>query len=450
MTEVASANVAGRLERLPLSRFHRRFVTLVSLGGWFDFYDIFMVAYLGAALRDTGFLDLGQLSLFVSSGFIGMFIGTIIFGLGSDYMGRRTAFVFMLLIYSLFTLTGAFAPNAQWLIISRALAGVGIGAELVVIDTYVTEMVPSAARGRYVAITQLVGFTAVPVVAAVSFLLVPTQFLMDGWRWVMVIGSTGAVFAWYLRRGLTESPRWLECRGRIAEAEAIVSGIERDVVPDNGVPLPLAPVVATGTDKGMPWLTLWRPPYAKRTFMMIGFQFLQTVGVYGWASWLPTFLVQQGIPLVTSLGYSFLMAVASPLGPLVAVFSSDRLERKWTIVGLSIALAIAGLAFLQARVPWQIISCGALITMLSYWFSAAFHAYQAELFPTRARATGVGFTYSWSRLSAALSALLIGAMLPYGVGAVVLLISAAWIGVAVIIATLGPCTNAVQLEIVSQ
>jgi putative MFS transporter len=449
VTEVSSANVAGRLERLPLSRFHRRFVTLVSLGGWFDFYDVFMVAYLGAALRGSGFLDLGQLSLFVSSGFIGMFIGTIIFGLGSDYMGRRTAFVFMLLIYSLFTLAGAFAPNAQWLIFSRALAGVGIGAELVVIDTYVTEMVPSAARGRYVAITQLVGFTAVPIVAAISFLLVPTQFLMDGWRWVMVIGSAGAVFAWYLRRGLTESPRWLECRGRIAEAEAIVSAIERDVVQENDVPLPPAPVVATEADKGMPWLALWRPPYAKRMFMMIGFQFLQTVGVYGWASWLPTFLVQQGIPLVTSLGYSFLMAVASPIGPLLAVFSSDRLERKWTIVVLSIALAIAGLAFLQTRVPWQIISCGALITMLSYWFSAAFHAYQAELFPTRARATGVGFTYSWSRLSAALSALLIGAMLPYGVGGVVLLVSAAWIGVAVIIATLGPRTNAVQLEIVS-
>ena len=210
----ARSSVAGRLERLPLSRFHRRFVTLVSLGGWFDFYDIFMVAYLGAALRGAGFLDLPQLSLFVSSGFAGMFVGAIVFGVGSDYMGRRTAFIFMLLIYSLFTLAGAFAPDGRWLIATRALAGVGIGAELIVIDTYVTEMVPSFARGRYVAITQLVGFTAIPIVAALSYMLVPTHVLMDGWRWVMVIGAAGALFAWYLRRSLTESPRWLESRGR--------------------------------------------------------------------------------------------------------------------------------------------------------------------------------------------------------------------------------------------
>src|SRR5919198_6455856 len=223
-------NTAGRIERLPLSGFHRRFVTLISLGGWFDFYDIFMVAYIGAALRASGFLDLAQLSLFVSAGFVGMFIGAIVFGIGSDYMGRRTAFVFMLLIYSFFTLLGAFAPDARWLIATRVLTGIGIGAELIVIDTYVTEMVPSAVRGRYVAITQLVGFSAIPVAAAISYLLVPTRFLMDGWRWVMVIGAVGAVFAWHLRRSLTESPRWLESRGRVAEANAIVDGIEREVM----------------------------------------------------------------------------------------------------------------------------------------------------------------------------------------------------------------------------
>jgi MFS transporter, putative metabolite:H+ symporter len=144
------------------------------------------------------------------------------------------------------------------------------------------------------------------------------------------------------------------------------------------------------------------------------------------------------------------MAVASPIGPLVAVWLSDRLERKWTIVSLSAAMAVTGLVFLQARAPWQVIACGATLTMLSYWFSAAFHAYQAELFPTRARATGVGFTYSWSRLSAAASSLVIGALLVYGVGAVVVLITAAWVGVAAIIGVFGPRTNAVPLEVVSR
>ena len=138
MTTSPPANVAGRLERLPLSRFHRRFITLVSLGGWFEFYDIFMVAYVGAALRASAFLDLTQLGLLVSAGFLGMFAGAIVFGIGSDYFGRRTAFVVMLLIYSGCTLAGAFAPNPGWLIAARALAGLGIGAEMIVIHTHVT------------------------------------------------------------------------------------------------------------------------------------------------------------------------------------------------------------------------------------------------------------------------------------------------------------------------
>jgi putative MFS transporter len=434
-------NVAGRLERLPISRFHRRFVTLVSLGIFFDFYDNFMVAYLGAALRGSGFLDLQQLSLLVAAGFAGMFIGTIVFGVSSDYMGRRTSFILMLLIYSAFTLGGAFAPNAAWLIAMRGLAGVGIGAEIIVTDTYVTEMVPSAVRGRYVAITEVVGFSAVPVAAAISYVLIPTHFLIDGWRWVMVIGSAGALFAWYMRRGLTESPRWLESRGRTAEAAAIVDAIEREVIAETGSPLPEPPLVVAAGETRTPWTELWRPPYRSRMVMMTIFQLLQAIGLYGWANWLPTLLVQRGIPLVTSLGYTMLIALISPVGPLLAALTSDRFERKWTIVTLSAGMVIAGLAFMQAQAPWQVIACGATIALLSYWFSAAFHAYQAELFPTRARATGVGFTYSWSRLSAASSAIIIGVLLQQGVGLVVLFVSAAWVGVGGIIAIMGPRTN---------
>src|SRR5229473_2335244 len=191
----ASSPIAARIERLPLGKFHRRFIALVSLGNFFDLYDIFLVAYTGAALQQSGFLSLKQFSFFVASGFLGMFFGTIFFGMGSDRMGRRSAFITLLLIYSVFTLAGAFAPSAGWLIALRFFAGIGIGAELVVIDTYVSEMVPSGARGRYVAITQMTGFTAVPIVAILVRALAPTHFLIDGWRWVMVLGSMGAALA---------------------------------------------------------------------------------------------------------------------------------------------------------------------------------------------------------------------------------------------------------------
>jgi putative MFS transporter len=183
--------------------------------------------------------------------------------------------------------------------------------------------------------------------------------------------------------------------------------------------------------------------------MLTAFQVLQTIGLYGWANWLPTFLVQQGVPLATSLLYTFVMAIASPLGPVLAVVWSDRLERKWTIVVLALIMAVLGLVFLRMRVPAAVIVCGTLLTMISYWFSAAFHAYQAELFPTRVRGTGVGFTYSWSRLSAAASSIAIGALLAYGVPTVVLFITAAWIGVAAIIGAFGPRTTGTPLEEIS-
>src|SRR5690348_5362943 len=226
MLTATPSSIAARLESLRVGTFHYRFISLVSLGEWFDMYDLFMVAYVGAALQNSGFLSLQQFSQLIAAGFLGMFVGTVLFGMTSDQIGRRTSFVVMLLIYSAFTLIGSLAQSAAWLIVCRFLAGIGIGAEIVVIDAYVSEMVPSYARGRFIAITQVVGFTSVPVVAVLSRILVPTHFLISGWRWVMVFGAAGALLAWYLRLGLPESPRWLESVDRTRETEAVLDMIE--------------------------------------------------------------------------------------------------------------------------------------------------------------------------------------------------------------------------------
>ena len=329
---VSGSIVASRMEALPMGSFHRRFIALVSLGGWFDFYDIYMMAYIGATLQNSGFLTLQQFSTVIAAGFLGMFTGTIIFGMGSDRMGRRSAFVAMLLIYSAFTLAGAFAPSAGWLIALRFFAGIGIGAELVVIDTYVSEMVPSGARGRYVAISQMTGFTAVPIVAILVRVLAPTHFLIDGWRWVMVIGSMGAALAWYFRRRLPESPRWLESRGRHAEAERIVAALESESLSGDSRDTTKSPISADGAaQERSSFVELWRPPYRRRTIMLVIFHALQTIGYYGFANWAPTFLLRRGVSLVHSLEYTMLIARVAPLGPAVAVLTSDRLERKWAI-----------------------------------------------------------------------------------------------------------------------
>lgn len=443
-------SVAKRLERLKIGRFHRRFVALVSLGGWFDLYDLFMVAYLGAALQESHFLTLHQFSVLVAAGFLGMFLGTVFFGVASDRLGRRSAFVVMLLIYSAFTLAGGLAPNAEWLILTRFLAGVGIGAEIVVIDTYVTELVPSGVRGRFVAITQVVGFTSVPAVALLSRVLIPTHFLIDGWRWVMVIGSAGGLLAWYFRLRLPESPRWLAERGRSEEAERILAELQSESGVQEGEPAAEERIADTlGSAHLSVWRAfseLWRPPYGKRTAMLVVFQALQTIGFYGFSNWAPTFLLKRGMTLLSSLDYTLLIALVAPLGPLLAAFTSDRLERKWTIAAMALLIGLFGLGFAFWRQPALIVLSGALLTLCNNCFSANFHAYQSELYPTRIRATGVGFTYSWSRLSAALTSLLIGALLVYGVSAVFALLAAAMAMVAVVIAALGPRSNGLPLE----
>jgi MFS transporter, putative metabolite:H+ symporter len=477
-----SGIIAERIERLPLGGFHRRFIGLVSLGNFFDLYDIFIVAYIGAALQQSGFLSLRQFTFFVAAGFLGMFVGTVVFGMGSDRMGRRSAFILLLLIYSVFTFADAFAPTAAWLIALRFFAGVGIGAEIVVIDTYVTEVVPSYARGRYVAITQVAGFCAVPVAAVLSRLLVPTHWLMSGWRWVMVIGASGALLTWWFRRRLPESPRWLESRGRVAEADVIMVGLEHELLARGGKSGEW-PFAKGAQDKRVPsserkdeadssltpgmtkiqngmantneqgqtgsFGELWKPPYLSRTVMLVIFQALQTIGFYGFANWAPTFLLKRGVSLLHSLEYTMLIAIVSPIGPLLGAMTSDRFERKWTIVVLALLVAVLGLGFGNSAVPVAVVGFGALLTLANYWFSAAFHAYQAELFPTRLRGTGVGFTYSWSRLSAAFSSVLIGAVLVRGVPAVFAMLAGAMGLVAAVVAVMGPRTNKMVLEEVS-
>jgi putative MFS transporter len=442
--------IAERLERLPIGKFHRRFIALVSLGEWFDMYDLFMVAYIGAALQTSRFLSLSQFSSFIAAGFLGMFVGAVFFGLASDRMGRRSAFIAMLLIYSAFTFLGAMSPSPAWLISLRFLAGIGIGAEIVVIDTYVSEMVPSRVRGRFVAITQVIGFTAVPTVALLSRFLVSTHFLISGWRWVMLIGAAGALAAWYMRLSLPESPRWLASAGRSAEADRVLALLEagstQSTLSTSSTQFDiLESELPRRASTSARFLELWSSRYRRRTLLLVVFQTLQTIGFYGFANWAPTFLLKRGIGLLPSLSYALLIALLAPVGPLIASATADRLERKWTIVVLSLLIAAFGLGFALWRSPAMIIVSGGLVTLCANWFSAVFHSYQTELFPTRIRATGVGFTYSWSRISAAFSAFLIASVLKQGVTAVFAMLAAGMGCVSLVIA-FGPQTNRRTLE----
>jgi putative MFS transporter len=333
------------------------------------------------------------------------------------------------------------------------MAGLGIGVELVTIGTYISELAPKHIRGRAFACEQAVGFMAVPVVAFLSYLLVPNKpFGLDGWRWVVIIGAHGALFVWFIRRALPESPRWLAQQGRLAEADRVLSQLEQMIARESGQPLP-APAATDrqAVSTGHMFSDMWRAPYGKRASMMIIFNVCQTVGFYGFANWVPTLLVKQGITLTTSLLYSSIIAISAPIGPLIGLLIADKLERKSVIVATAGAIVVCGLTFSQVSSGMLLIAMGVGLTLASNIMSYSFHAYQTELFPTSIRSTAVGFVYSWSRFSAIFTSFAIaGVLRNFGTTGVFAFIAAAMVIVMAVIGGMGPRTRNLALEEISR
>ena len=208
----AAGAILARLDRLPATSHIWRMVALLSLGGMFEFYDLFFTGYVVPGLVRAGLLKTVSLGIFtgpaafVAATFGGLFIGTFVFGYVADRYGRRTIFTWSMLWYSATTVIMAAQATGTGVCLWRLVAGIGIGVELVTIDTYLSELMPKDMRGRAFAINQAIQFLVVPVVALLAYLLVPqAPFGIDGWRWVVLIGSAGAIVVWFLRRGLPES-----------------------------------------------------------------------------------------------------------------------------------------------------------------------------------------------------------------------------------------------------
>jgi putative MFS transporter len=442
---------------LPPTRGFWRRVSLLSLGGFFEFYDLFLAAYVAPGLVKSGILTTTTPGLFGTSGvagfvaafFLGLFAGTALFGFVADRLGRRVIFTTSLLWYAAASMVMAFQHDAFSLNVWRFICGIGIGVELVTIDTYIAELAPPAVRGRAFAYANIIQFMAIPVVAFLGWLLVPRTVLgLEGWRFVVMAGSVGAILAWYVRGRLPESPRWLASHGRRQEAETIVEAWEVEARLEGAqLPEPKADVAEPG--RGSFW-DIWQPPYLSRTVMLIVFNLFQAAGYYGFASWVPTLLIASGIEVTKSLGYTFIIAIAAPIGPALGMLFTDRVERKWTIAGAALAIALSGLAFTQAHGMWGVIGCGVALTLANNILSFAYHGYQPELFPTRVRAQAVGFVYSFSRLSTMFSAFVIAAILKgFGSSGVFVFIAGCMFVVAAVIGIFGPRTKDLTLEEIS-
>ncbi len=390
MSSEHAANITARLDRLPQTAYIWRLVILISLGGFFELYDLLMTGYIAPALIKAGIFStaggwwgLQDQAFFASVTFAGLFLGTIIFAQVADKFGRRSIFVFALLWYAVATFIMALQDTSLGIFIWRFIAGVGVGVELVTIDTYVAELVPKRTRGRTFAINQAIQFSSVPVAAILSWLLIDAApFGISGWRWVAFVPVIGALVVWWIRLSVPESPRWLAQQGRSAEAEAIISAIESKVAAESGAPLPppKPAVVESGSASALSWWErmkeIFRPPYRGRTIMLSVFNFFQTIGFYGFGNWVPLLIAAMGITLTKSSGYAAAIAIAYPVGPLICSLFADKIERKWQIVMAACGTAVFGLLFWRSAyappeiLPILLISLGVLITfsnnLLSY------------------------------------------------------------------------------------
>jgi len=442
------SEISRRLENLPASSYLWRLVILLSLGGCFEMYDLFLTGYIAPGLNRSGllttttqaFFGFSGIGAFVAATFAGLFVGTFFLGFLADRFGRRAIFTYALLGYSAASVIMACQTTSEGLLLWRFVAGIGIGVEIITVDAYITELVPSWMRGRAFAVNQAIMFTAVPVVALLAWWLVPlTPYGIEGWRWVVLIGAAASMIIWVVRRLVPESPLWLARHGRMNEAIEIVRTLEATTGVNSASDRMAAEARPSVAIRPVGFAELFKPPYLSLVVLFMVFNFCQAFGFYGFANWVPTLLVEKGITVTRSLQYAFIVAIAYPIAPLLAATFADRFERKWIISGSSAAIIVFGIAFAQLTQPMLLILCGVLLTAANTTMSYAYHAYQTEVFPTAIRARAAGLVYSMSRVSAMFSGFIVAYMLREGgVGGVFALITAAMVAVIITLAAFGP------------
>ncbi|HMK79553.1 MAG TPA: MFS transporter [Xanthobacteraceae bacterium] len=383
-------NAGRRLDRLPIGAFHRRILLLIGAGMFFDSFDIYLAGGVLGALIAEKWSDVQQNATFISATFVGMTIGAAAAGIIGDRLGRRFAYQANLLIFGLASLAAAAAPSMLWLIVARFVAGIGLGAEIVLGYASLIEFIPPAVRGRWAAYLSLLTNSALFVSTAIGYLVIPNV----GWRWMFVIAGLGALVVWYLRKAMPESPRWLEAVGRTAEAEALLGEIERAL--HVTTPAPAAPPHAT-TQPGL--AVLFQPDVIGRVLLGVFLSIVLGTAIYGFVAWIPTFFVQQGIGVTRSLFFTTLMSFGGPVGALVGVLISDRVGRKWGIAGASALASVIGAIYVWVGEPSLITALGFVLVSLIYLLVTLIVAtYIPELFPTEYRMVGTGFVNMVSRI----------------------------------------------------
>ncbi|WP_369827290.1 MFS transporter [Cryobacterium sp. N19] len=395
----------ARLDALPFTREHRRLLVGSGLGWALDAMDVglisFVLAQLAVQWNTTGM----ELSWIASAGFVGMAVGAVLGGLLADRIGRRQVFALTLLVYGVATGASALSGSVAVLIAWRFLVGLGLGAELPVASTLVSEFAPPRIRGRIIVLLESFWAIGWTIAAVIGFLVVPSS--ENGWRWALAVGAAPALYAVFVRLRLPESVRFLESRGRFVKAESTVRRFELSakvtVPPPESDPAVQGGVERKDSTGGL--AALWSPSLRGRTAALWLVWFCVNFSYYGAFIWLPTVLVASGFSLVRSFAYTLIITVAQLPGYAASAYLIERWGRRSTLAVFLIGSASSAALFGIATDSSQVIAAGMLLSFFNLGAWGALYAVTPEVYPTRIRATGAGWAAGNGRIAAILAPL---------------------------------------------
>ena len=399
---------AERLNRLPFGREHGKLLVGSGIGWALDAMDVGLISYVMAALAATWKLENTQLSWIGSIGCGGMMIGASVGGLLADRLGRRNVFALTLLVYGLATGAAAFSTGIAMLIVLRFIVGLGLGAELPVASTLVSEYAPQRIRGRMV--VWLESFWAVGwiMAALLGYFLVPKEpGGWPGWRWALLVGLAPAAYALVVRHGLPESVRFLESKGRLIEAEKSVrefeinSGVQPEVDIETAVKhTPVSVEVSTQQR-----VRLFSPEMRRRTIALWAVWFFVNLSYYGAFTWMPTLLFRQGHSLIRSFEYTLIITLAQLPGYAMAAWLIEKWGRRPTLATFLLGSGVAaGLFGLQSSTA-GILLAGMALSFFNLGAWGALYAIGPEIYPTAMRGTGTGAAAAAGRVAAIIAPL---------------------------------------------
>ena len=396
MAQTIEAFVGNALDEAKISPLHRRVIALIAAGYFFDVIDFTVFGSLVPFILQSQFATGAEAAAVGSATIFGMFIGTAGQGQFSDRFGRRFIYQFNLLLFGIFTILGAFAPNVTLLVICRFIAGLGLGAEQPLAFAYAGEYSPRRIRGRILAIVHFIGGACVwPIGTALVLLFGSMVSSPDHvWRGVWLLIGIGALIVWIFRFTLPESPRYLATHGRGKEALGVLGRL--------GIAGPkeqLSTSAASDT-KSDPFAVVFSKFPVRVIAGMICFTAFFGVAI-GLGAWLPNMMNAKGFTITKSLQYTLAMNFAVPCASLFMMYALDKYGRKITSVCAFVCAGLMAIVFANAGTPTQLIIAGFIMIFFLQVAGNSMQIFASEVFPTNARASGFGWAAGVGRLATA-------------------------------------------------